>query len=477
MKIRFKSQRGPSSVPELHIIRPDQLETLNLKREIIDYIGGQIKNGDQKFFSWPLFPGFVFLMVVNDKKEPEATEARRALGASFLKEVRNWPVSGVRISCSEGLENSLTHVLEGIILNAYSFDKYQSPKASKEEAQLTLFGLTQRLANETKILSLCLQQLRDWINEPYNALSAETLAEQAKEFLEQAHVKVEVFGKKKITSLRMGGLLGVNQGSRREPRFVVARYTPPKAINKQPLVLVGKGVVFDMGGANLKTGNNMSTMKNDMSGAAIVLSALRLVAEMKLPLNIVALTPLTDNMVGPEGLVPGDVITLSDGTTVEVLNTDAEGRLILADALVYARHLNPMLVVDIATLTGAVVRSLGDVAAGAFEKGAPLYKKLLQEAAEATAERVVWFPLWKAYGDSLKSDVADLKNVGSSDAGHIVAAKFLENFTSYPWIHLDTAGVVYSEKGQPVRGKGATGWGLLLLKAFLLQLCRPQSHE
>lgn len=477
MKIEFKSQKGPSSVPELHILRPDQLDSLDLKAEMKNFISRQTKKENQKFFSWPLFPGFFFLMVVNDAQEPEATEARRALGASFLKDLRNWSVSGVRICCAEGLERSLTHVLEGIVLNAYSFDKYRTKKEDKKEETITLFGLPKSLANETEILSHCLQQLRDWINEPYNALSAKNLAEQAKEFLERAHVKVEVFGKKKITSLRMGGLLGVNRGSHREPRFVVARYTPAKVLNTQPLVLVGKGVVFDTGGANLKTGSNMTTMKNDMSGAAIVLSALRLAAEMQLPLNIVALAPLTDNMIGPEGLVPGDVITLSDGTTVEVLNTDAEGRLILADALVYARHLNPMLVVDVATLTGAVVRSLGDVAAGAFEKGAPFYKQLLEEAAEASAERVVWFPLWKAYGDSLKSEVADLKNIGSSDAGHIVAAKFLENFTAYPWIHLDTAGVVYSEKGHPVRGKGATGWGLLLLKAFMLHLCRSQIHE
>lgn len=476
MKIQFKSQKGPESVPELHIIRSDQVDSLNLSEEMKTFIREQVRKSEQKLFSWPLFPGFVFVMAVNDAKEPDAIESRRGLGASFLKETRNWSVSRVRIRWANGLEQALKEVVEGFVLSAYSFDKYRSKKDQKESA-LVLYGLPQNLAREADILTLCLQQLRDWINEPYNALPAETLAEQAKKFLEKADVTVEIFGKKKIASLRMGGLLGVNRGSRREPRFVVARYTPEKAFNKQPLVLVGKGVVFDTGGANLKTGTNMTAMKNDMSGAALVLSAMRLAAEMKLPLHIVALAPLTDNMMGPEGLVPGDVITLSNGTTVEVLNTDAEGRLILADALVYARHLNPMLVLDAATLTGAVVRSLGDAAAGAFEKNAGSYQKLLQKASEISAERLVWFPLWKVYGDSLKSEVADLKNIGSSDAGHIVAAKFLETFTAYPWIHLDMAGVVFSEKGHPVRGKGATGWGLLLLKAFMLQLCRPQLHE
>lgn len=476
MIIQFKSQKGTDSVPELHVIRPEHIEALKLNDEMKKFIRTQIKNTEQKFFSWPLFPGFVFVMVVNDSQEPEAIEARRSLGASFFKDCRNWSVSGVRIRCVEVLEQALMHVVEGIVLSAYSFDKYRGKKDQKKPA-LALYGLPKNLVKEADILTSCLKQLRDWVNEPYNALSAETLAEQATDFLKQAGVQVEVFGKKKIASLRMGGLLGVNRSSRREPRFVVARYTPVKALNKQPLVLVGKGVVFDTGGVNLKTGTNMTTMKNDMSGAALVLSAVRLAAEMKLPLNIVALAPLTDNMIGPEGLVPGDIITISDGTTVEVLNTDAEGRLILADALVYARHLKPMLVLDIATLTGAVVRSLGDAAGGAFDKDATDFRKIMQEAAETSAERLVWFPLWKVYGESLKSDVADLKNIGSSDAGHIVAAKFLEHFTAYPWIHLDIAGVVYSEKGNPLRGKGATGWGLLLLKAFMLQLCRIQIHE
>ncbi|MCS6980973.1 MAG: leucyl aminopeptidase family protein [Flavobacteriales bacterium] len=473
MPIRFKTQ-PVKNAPPLHVIRPENVEKLPVSESVRQFLRNQVNDQEPKLYSFPLFPGHFLVASVPKKEGADATEAQRGLGSALWREVHQAGLDAANLNTEADLGVAAEHLVEGLILAAYSFDKYK--RKSKEFVPFTLAGLDKNGATSAAALQTALGQLRDWVNEPYNHLHAEAFAFQAAEFLQSVGVDVEVFGRKKISSLRMGGLLGVNQGSAREPRFVVAHYKPARSINRQPIVLVGKGVMFDTGGASIKNASGMMTMKNDMAGAALVLCTIWLAAELQWPMNLVALVPLTDNMVGPTSLVPGDIITISDGTTVEVLNTDAEGRLILADALVYARRFKPALVLDTATLTGAVVRALGEVAAGAFEKDAGRYKEFLQTASEKTAERLVWFPLWKVYGESLKSEVADLKNIGGQEAGHITAAKFLEHFTNYPWIHLDIAGVAYSEKGHPVRGKGATGWGLLLLKEFMLQICSDPNH-
>jgi leucyl aminopeptidase len=281
---------------------------------------------------------------------------------------------------------------------------------------------------------------------------------------------VEVLGKGRIEALKMGGLLGVNQGSIEPPTFTIMEWKPADARNGKPVVLVGKGVMYDTGGMNLKPDNYMMNMKDDMSGAAAVASVVYALAGAKVPVHVVALMPATDNRPGDRALVPGDVITISNGKTVEVLNTDAEGRLILADALCYASGYNPMLVIDMATLTGSALRALGNFGAPAMQSRAVKELKRLIEAGYQVCERLVEFPMWEEYGEQIKSDIADLKNLGPPEAGMITAAKFLENFTDYPYIHIDIAGPAFAEKRDSYRGLGGTGFGVRLLSQFLSEL-------
>ena len=244
-------------------------------------------------------------------------------------------------------------------------------------------------------------------------------------------------------------------------------HKPDGATNSKPIVLVGKGVVYDTGGLSLKPSNFMDTMKSDMGGAAAVLGAMSAIAEAQLPLHIIGLVPATDNRPGGNAVTPGDVITISDGTTVEVLNTDAEGRLILADALVYAKRYNPELVIDLATLTGAAARAIGRYAIVGMGNAPSTEMSALQESGHLTRERVVEFPFWDEYKDLLKSPIADLKNIGGAEGGAITAGKFLEHFTDYPYIHLDIAGPAFLSKRVGYQVEGGTGIGVRLLFDFL----------
>jgi leucyl aminopeptidase len=279
--------------------------------------------------------------------------------------------------------------------------------------------------------------------------------------------KVEILNKNKIEALKMGGLLAVNKGSEVPPTFTVMEWKPKKPVNKKPFVFVGKGIVFDSGGMNLKPGDSMSTMKGDMSGAAAVASAIFAIAKAELPVHVIGLMPATDNRPGPNAIVPGDIIKMENGMTVEVLNTDAEGRLILADALSYAKKFNPALVIDLATLTGSAIRAVGKFAIAAMHSKAVKELEILKKSGWETYERLAELPLWDEYAELIKSDLADLKNVGPAEAGAITAGKFLEKFTSYPYIHLDIAGPAFLEKRDSYRGKGGTGVGVRLLFDFI----------
>ena len=263
----------------------------------------------------------------------------------------------------------------------------------------------------------------------------------------------------------MGGLLGVNYGSSVPPTFSILEYKPENAKNKQPFIFIGKGVTYDTGGYSLKPANSMSGMKMDMSGAAAVIGSFYAIAKNKLPVYCVGLIPSTDNKVNSDALVPDDVITMHSGNTIEVLNTDAEGRLILADALTYAKKYQPELVIDLATLTGAaavITGTLGSAVMGTDYN----YRKQLIECGEMIFERLWEIPYWKEYADMLKSDVADMKNIGGPVGGSATAGKFLEYFTDYPWLHIDIAGPAILKEEEPYKQKGASGVGVRLLYAF-----------
>jgi leucyl aminopeptidase len=245
-------------------------------------------------------------------------------------------------------------------------------------------------------------------------------------------------------------------------------WKPKNARNKKPVVLVGKGVVFDTGGTNLKTPpGSLDTMKSDMGGAAAVIGALTAIAANKLPVYVIGLIPATDNRIGGNAIVPGDIITMHSGTTVEIMNTDAEGRLILADALSFSKKYEPQLVIDLATLTGSAVMAIGSHGTVAMGTATEEVKQSLSIAGEKVCERLAWFPFWKDYDDALKSEVADMKNIGGREAGAITAGKFLSRFIDAPWIHLDIAGPAFLEKKEHYKGIGGTGVGVRLLYHFL----------
>lgn len=269
----------------------------------------------------------------------------------------------------------------------------------------------------------------------------------------------------------MGGLLAVNLGSIDPPTFSVLEWKPVNHKNVQPIVLVGKGVVYDTGGLSLKpTKDSMDYMKCDMAGGATVAAVLYFAAKCQLPIHLIALIPSTDNRPDGNAYAPGDVITMHSGQTVEVLNTDAEGRLLLADALSYAKIFDPFLLIDVATLTGSAAMAVGQYGiVGMGTAGNDIFG-LLKVAGENVYERIVEFPLWEEYGESIKSDIADMKNIGAREAGAISAGKFLEKFVSYPWIHLDIAGPSYINSRDQYRTKGGTATGIRLLIDFLKKL-------
>lgn len=308
---------------------------------------------------------------------------------------------------------------------------------------------------------------RELVNRPPNVATPEHLAETARQLADQHGFSLTVGDRAWATEHGMGAFLAVTQAAGFEPRFIVLEHDPSKG-KERPLVLVGKGVTFDSGGISIKNRQGMEAMKTDMAGGAAVLGAMHVLGKLRSPRRVVAIVPATENLLDAQAFRPSDVLTAANGTTIEIISTDAEGRLLLADALVYAQRYQPKAVVDLATLTGAVVVALGEgVAAGRFSND-PALAEQLDAAAEATQERTWPMPLWPAYLADLESDVADLKNSsGRPRGGAPVAAAFLERFVDYPWVHLDIAGMARSDKAKGYLTKGGTGYGVRLLSHWI----------
>lgn len=363
---------------------------------------------------------------------------------------------------------------EGLALANYQFLKYKSkPQELKNSLETIYFSresISSKRLKELQIIIDAVYLARDLVNHPFSFLTAEQLSEEIVKMGKEGRFKVKVLDRMQIEKLGMGGLLGVNKGSVHAPTFTVLEHIPTAARKMKPLVLVGKGVVFDTGGLSLKpTPDSMDEMKSDMSGAAVVSALLYIAGMLDLPIPIVGLIPATDNRPGVDAYAPSDVLRMFSGTTVEVMNTDAEGRLILADALHYAKKYNPALVLDFATLTGAAARILGDYGIVYMGKEADSFKAVLEAAGHRQHERVGEIPFWPDFKELLHSDVADMKNIGGPYGGAITAGKFLEHFTEYPWLHLDIAGVSYHKKGKDYRPAGGTGYGVRLMADFLLR--------
>lgn len=360
-------------------------------------------------------------------------------------------------------------LLEGFILARYKYDRFFT-KDKKESAFEAVYtnDLSKDEIDELLAIRDAVYWTRDRVNDPVSHLNAISFAQEISRFAGLPGVQVTILEKTQIESLKMGGLLAVNQGSVDPPSFTILEYKPQKAKNKKPVVLVGKGVVYDTGGLSLKpTPNSMDSMKSDMAGAACVVAAFYLAVKRKVPAHIIALIPATDNRPGFNAYAPGDVVTMYNGMTVEVLNTDAEGRMILADALSYADKYKPDLVIDAATLTGAAYRAIGEHAALIMGNAKENYFNLLEKAGEKSFERVVKMPFWEEYLEEMKSTIADLKNVGGGTAGMISAGKFLEQFTKSPYIHMDIAGPSWLSKSSAYRPKGGSGYGARLIYQFI----------
>jgi leucyl aminopeptidase len=364
---------------------------------------------------------------------------------------------------------------EGSMLGLYRFLKYKTDEENDRSKNITLITLLTEATASVKALQAGAKvgaiiadsaiMVRDMVSSPPVDMTPMIVAAKARELARQFGFTLRVLERGQMQKLGMGALLGVASGSVQPPKFIIIEYR--KGGKKPVIALVGKTITFDSGGISIKPSENMDKMKDDMSGGAAVLGALRTAAALKLPLNIVGLLPATENMPSGSAYKPGDVLRTMSGQTIEIVNTDAEGRLILSDALAYACRYKPGVIVDIATLTGACRVALGQEATGMVGTDEKLKWKI-REAGEKTGERVWEMPLWEGYYDQIKSDIADMKNAGGRDGGVITAAALLSKFVQkYPWVHLDIAATAWTEKERPYTPKGATGIGMRLLTQFL----------
>jgi leucyl aminopeptidase len=432
-----------------------------LGEDIIAY-HKKFQKSDDKFDYLKGVNGFTFFV-----KSDQKAEELRVIGAKIIvllsKDVKSVSLIG---TAADQL-----NVAEGMLLSSYQFIKYFKDADKKKlglETVLLSKEVSSKKINELIDIAKAVFWARDRVNEPVSHLNATQLAEAISELGTEAGMTVQVLEKTQIESLKMGGLLAVNKGSIDQPTFTIVEYKPEKAINKKPIVLVGKGVVYDTGGLSLKpTPGSMDVMKSDMAGAACMAGTIYLAALQKLKVHIIALIPATDNRPGLNAYAPGDVITMYDGTTVEVLNTDAEGRMILADALAYSNKFKPELVIDAATLTGAALRAIGTKASVIMGNADDKVFDQLEKAGNEVHERTVRFPFWDDYATEIKSSIADLKNLGGPNAGMITAGKFLEHFVKSPYIHMDIAGPAWLDAKEDYKGQGGTGAGIRLLFNFL----------
>jgi len=438
----------------------------------------------------PLYPGRELraqrVLLVGLGKEKDFTlERLRGACAGAARYVRamglksfTLPVAfAVHAACP--LQQKLRAYIEGVRLGLYRFRQFKTKENDDGKRELdactVLAGGTQeaRLAQQSVkkagLLADAVCMARDLVNHPGNSATPSFLADRAKALAKKTGIDCTVLDRNTARNLGMGAFLAVARGSDEPPRFIILEYKPRAKKTPPPIVLIGKAITFDSGGISLKPAQDMDEMKTDMAGGAAVLGALQACAGLQLPLHVVGLIPATENLPSGRALKPGDIITSLSGKTIEIISTDAEGRLILADALAYARRYKPAAIIDCATLTGACIIALGNEASGVMGTDEKLVRKI-RDAGEATAERTWPLPLWQEYGELVKSDVADIKNTGGRPAGAITAGYFLKEFAGKtPWAHIDIAGTAWTKKAKPYIPKGATGVGVRLLVEVLEQ--------
>ena len=426
----------------------------------------------------------VVVVGLGKKEELSQDRVRLAVGETcrLLQQKRIGNVATVALGAGVAgitLEGSAQAVTEGALLGVYSFRRHitkqseygELKRLTIVEADETEMPVLERGSYKGRVLAEATKLARDMVNEPANYMTPPHMAETAASLAEAYGLELEVMEQKQMRELGMGALLGVTQGSRQHPKFIVLHYRGGDSAQID-LALVGKGITFDSGGISIKPSEGMQEMKGDMAGAAAVMAAISAIAQLKPKLNLVAIAPCAENLPGGEALKPGDVLTAMNGKTIEIISTDAEGRLILADALGYANKLGAKLIVDVATLTGACHVALGDECSGVFGNNQELVDRLI--AASVDAGELMWqLPMYKQAREQLKSEVADIKNVGGKWGGAITAAHFLAEFAGEtPWVHLDIAGTSLSEKNRGYLVKGATGVTVRTLVNLALSLAK-----
>lgn len=454
---KIKTTKNASNV----IFITNKLTTLSLDKELETYFKKDFKKEPLQYLK--ATNGYIH--VVNSTKQ--SAQQMRVHGFTCHKNLN----AEKTVTVIGDKKEDLITFLEGFLLSNYQFLKYLKEKKKYKIEKINVLGnLSTEDLKELENIIASVNWARDMVNEPVSYLDAVRLAEEFQEKGAKGNYNVDVFEQTKIESLKMGGLLAVNQGSETPATFTTIEYKPKNAKNKKPYVLVGKGVVYDTGGLSLKpTANSMDFMKSDMGGAACMAATINAIALNKLPIHVIGLVPATDNRPGKNAYAPGDIVTMFDGTTVEVLNTDAEGRMVLADAIAYAGKFDPEFIINAATLTGASVRAIGVKTAVFMGNAKQKLMDKLEKSGQATHDRVVPFPFWDEWLEEMKSDIADLKNIGGPYAGMITAGKFLEHFTKHPFIHIDLSNA-FLHAPQNYLSKGATGAGVRLLYHFFKEL-------
>jgi len=408
------------------------------------------------------------------KSQKSTNGTFRKAGTVLAKAAKGFKQISVDLSSiidDEDVELTRTQAFaEGVLMGAYEFNELKSDPKPTKLSLVSIVGSGRRMdkgLNRAKSTSRGVNLARDLVNTPGGKLTPTVFARIASKVAKEHGLTIKILGLQDIKKAKMGGLLGVNRGSTQQPRFVQLSYRPKKS-TKRHVALVGKGITFDAGGLSIKTAQGMSTMKCDMAGAAAVLGTMSALEDLSSPIRVTGYIPLTDNMLGGDATRPGDVLTIRNGKTVEVLNTDAEGRLVLADALSLASEAKPDAIIDLATLTGACMVALGNEYAGLMGTNDELIDQI-QQASAKTGEDLWRLPLPASYRTQLDSEVADVKNIGGSYGGAITAGLFLKEFVAddIPWAHLDIAGPAFADAPWGDHPKGATGFGVRVLLEFI----------
>jgi leucyl aminopeptidase len=457
-------------------------ERLMLSTKEIRFAQAQLQGKDEYVFINSYNKSTYLIRLKDNIPHYKIREELRRTAYNLKKLIRENNHTELVITSDKAYKGAIEDFTEGLLLSIYSFDKYKTKAGTDDKKhypeKLLLSGDIQDSEIKWLIdLTDAVYFTRDLIQEPVNQLNATSLSSEIKKIGDSAGFKVEVLTKGKIEALKMGGLLAVNKGSVDPPVFCILDWHPANCRNDKPIVLVGKGIVYDTGGLNIKTGDFMAGMNGDMAGAAIVTGVMHTVAKTAIPLHIIGLIPSTDNRPGGNAYTQGDIITMFNKMSVEIGNTDAEGRLILADAISYASKYSPELIIDIATLTGSAAMTFGNQAIAVMTNADRKYISLLEECGKDVYERIAELPFWDEYGELLKSDVADFNNIGGREAGAIIAGKFLERFAEFPLIHMDIAGTSMLKKDDYYRLKGASGSGLRLLSTFLRRIASNYSEK